>query len=134
MLTFSAFLGGSSSDEDSDSGAGGLLAIFAAPIVATLIQLGISRSREYLADETGARLSGDPEARASALARLERSAERNPAAAEPATASLFIVNPLAGGGVARLFSTHPPMQDRIDRLLALARARESVPSVLAGVS
>jgi heat shock protein HtpX len=90
------------------------------PVVATLIQLGVSRSREYLADETGARISGDPEALANALARLERGAEARPVAVEPATASLFIVNPLSGATVAGLFSTHPPMKERIERLLQMA--------------
>ena len=95
------------------------------PLAATLIQLGISRSREYLADETGAEVSGDPLALASALARLEQAAAVVPsAAAQPATASLFIVNPFAGGeGLARLFSTHPAMADRIARLEAIAGRR-----------
>jgi heat shock protein HtpX len=93
-----------------------------APIVATLIQLGISRSREYLADETGAEISGDPLALASALDRLDHAAHVVPSeAAAPATASLFIVNPFAGGAqMARLFSTHPPTEERIARLRALA--------------
>jgi heat shock protein HtpX len=93
-----------------------------APIAATLIQLGISRSREYLADETGAVISGDPLALASALARLDQAARVLPsAAAQPATASLFIVNPFAGGAtVSRLFSTHPSTAERIARLEALA--------------
>jgi heat shock protein HtpX len=103
----------------------GILMALAAPLAATLIQLGISRSREYLADETGAEISGDPLALASALARLEQAAAVVPsAAAQPATASLFIVNPFAGGaGLARLFSTHPAMADRIARLEAIAGRR-----------
>jgi heat shock protein HtpX len=120
VLSFGLFFGGSSDSEDEGDGATGLIALLVAPLAATLIQLAISRSREYLADESGARISGDPEALASALARLERGAEARPVAALPATASLFIVNPLAGASVARLFSTHPPMQDRIDRLLEMA--------------
>ena len=108
-ISFSAFLGGSD-DEEEGSAAGGLLVALVAPIAATLIQLGISRSREYLADESGAAICGDPEALARALEKLSRGAELIPAeAAQPATASLYIVNPLSGARVARLFSTHPPM-------------------------
>ena len=120
VLSFSVLFGGASSDDDESAGATGLIALLVAPLVATLIQLGISRSREYLADETGARISGDPEALANALARLERGAEARPVAVEPATASLFIVNPLSGATVAGLFSTHPPMKERIERLLQMA--------------
>jgi heat shock protein HtpX len=120
------FLGLQGRDEEESSPAGGLLLALVAPLAATLIQLGISRSREYLADETGARLSGDPEALASALMKLEHGAAAIPAAAEPATASLFIVNPLSGGGsLLNLFSTHPSVQDRVDRLLEMAQARRS---------
>ena len=125
-ISFSAFLGGSDEEEEG-SAAGGLLVALVAPLAATLIQLGISRSREYLADESGAAICGDPEALARALDKLTRGAELIPAeAAQPATASLYIVNPLSGGGVARLFSTHPPMEDRIGRLLDLARRQASL--------
>jgi heat shock protein HtpX len=118
-------LGAHSSDEEGEHGSplAGLAMMLVAPILATLIQLGISRSREYLADETGARISGDPLALASALARLERSAHLVPSdAAQPATASLFIVNPFAGAQrMARLFSTHPSTEERIARLQTLAQ-------------
>jgi heat shock protein HtpX len=122
-LQFSAFFGGGQSDdEESGSPAGMLLMAFVAPIAATMIQLGISRSREYMADETAARLTGDPEALARALEKLERGAQRIPAHVEPATASLFIVSPLAGGrSLLSLFSTHPPMGERIARLRGMAR-------------
>jgi heat shock protein HtpX len=95
------------------------------PIAATAVQLGISRSREYLADETGAWLSGDPLALAGALARLETAAHVVPSeVAQPATASLFIVNPIAGTArMARLFSTHPATEERIARLEAMAGRR-----------
>jgi heat shock protein HtpX len=95
------------------------------PLAATLIQLGISRSREYLADETGARLSGDPLALASALERLDAVAHAGPSQrAQPATASLFIVNPFAGGArISRLFATHPSTEQRVARLRALAAGR-----------
>ncbi len=121
-LAFTGLLGGGQQDEEGHP-AQGLLFMLLAPIGATLVQLGISRSREYLADETGARLTGDPLALASALAALQRSAEVVPSEAAPATASLFIVNPFGGAmaGLARLFSTHPPAEERIRRLEALAR-------------
>jgi heat shock protein HtpX len=120
-LTFGAFYGGHSDDEDS-SPAGALVAALVAPLAATLIQLGISRSREYHADETGARISGDPEALASALLKLERGAHAIPADAAPATASLFIVNPFgAMETAASWFSTHPATRERVERLMLLAR-------------
>jgi len=135
-LSFSSVFGGSNNDEDSTSTnpVGGLLAALVAPIAATLIQLGISRSREYLADDTGARISGDPEALASALIRLEHASERIPVdAASPATASLFIVNPFGPSqALSRWFSTHPSTAERVERLSRIARSlgrriRPSVP-------
>jgi len=122
-LMWTGLLGGGGRDEEGHP-AQGLLFMLLAPIGATLVQLGISRSREYLADETGARLAGDPLALASALEKLQASAEVVPSAAPtPATASLFIVNPFGaiGSGIARLFSTHPPAEERIRRLRELAR-------------
>lgn len=112
---------GSRDGEEQGSTAGGLLFMLMAPIGATLVQLGISRSREYLADESGSRLSGDPLALATALEKLHADAEAAPAQVEPATASLHIVNPFgATGGLTRLFSTHPPAEERIRRLRAMA--------------
>jgi heat shock protein HtpX len=91
--------------------------VIVAPIVALLVQLAISRSREYGADASGAALSEDPEGLAQALERIQRGAERVPYAhAGPATAHLFIVNPFSGRSLARLFSTHPPVEERIARL------------------
>lgn len=122
-LQFAAIFGGASRDEEEDRGSagGGLLVALVAPIAATLVQLGISRSREFLADETGARISGDPMALASALRKLHMGAQRIPADVAPATASLFIVNPFAGGQtLMNLFSTHPPMEKRVERLMSLA--------------
>jgi heat shock protein HtpX len=122
-----AFAGLFGRSEDSDeSPAGGLAFALLAPLTASLVQLGISRSREYLADETGARLTGDPLALAGALEKLHGAAEALPARTEPAMASLFIVNPLAGlgGRLLGLFSTHPPAEERIRRLRAMtAQAR-----------
>src|SRR6266545_3435353 len=117
------FGGGRSSNEDGRSHPlAGLLGIILAPIAAMLIQLAISRSREFLADESGARLSGDPLALARALRRIEMRSQRVPlTAGSPATAHLFIINPFSGGGLTRLFATHPPTTERIQRLEAMAR-------------
>lgn len=123
VLQFSLLFGGGRDREgEGGSALGGLFAILVAPLAATLVQLGISRSREFLADERGAQLSGDPEALASALRKLEHGARRVPVAVEPATASLFIVNPLAatGGSLLRLFSTHPSTEERVARLMEMA--------------
>jgi heat shock protein HtpX len=90
-----------------------------APIAATLIQMAISRSREYEADAGAARVSGKPEALASALAKLSISASRKPMDANPSTAHMFIVNPLSGGTIMGLFSTHPPPEKRIERLMKM---------------
>jgi heat shock protein HtpX len=122
-LSFGALFGGR--DEEEGGVAEGLLFALVAPIAATVVQLGISRSREYQADETGARLTGDPEGLARALLRLESAAEVVPAAtAHPATASLFIVSPLMRpGAVLRLFSTHPATDDRVARLRAMPPGR-----------
>lgn len=119
-LQFSSLFGGASEDEDRPA-AGGLLCALAAPLAATLVQLGMSRSREFLADETGARIANDPVALATALQKLEAGADAVPGEAALATASLFIVNPLAGmGRLAGLFATHPSTAARVQRLLALA--------------
>ena len=124
VLQFSAFFGGAQDDEEGGSTAGSLAMALVAPIAATLVQLAISRSREYLADETGARLAGDPDALAAALESLALGTAHVPASVQPATASLFIVNPFAGmGGLMKLFSTHPPMEERVRRLRAMARAQ-----------
>ncbi|MGE0820945.1 MAG: zinc metalloprotease HtpX [Candidatus Binatia bacterium] len=124
-LSFAAFFGGNQEDnEEGGSAASSLLFIFIAPLVSMLVQFAISRAREYLADETGAHLANDPEALARALEKLERGAEQIPAeTAQPATASLYIINPLLGGGqLANLFSTHPPTAERTRRLRALVGA------------
>jgi heat shock protein HtpX len=111
---------GRSDDDEGGSTLGTLALAIVAPIAATLVQLAISRSREFEADATGARLCGDPESLARALEKLERGAEAIPADVAPATASLYIVNPFAGvGGLLNLFSTHPSMEERIARLRAM---------------
>jgi heat shock protein HtpX len=104
--------------ERGSGGFGALLMIIVAPIAASLIQLAISRSREYEADATGAATTGDPYALARALQKLDAYSKRIPMEASPSTAHLFIVAPLLGsGGIASLFSTHPPMKERIRRLI-----------------
>jgi len=119
-LSFATWFGGAANEEEEGGGGSGLLATIVAPIAATLIQLGISRSREYQADETGARISGDPEALASALSKLESSARALPVSAPAATASLFIVNPLGAVlSLSKWFSTHPQTEERVARLLAM---------------
>ncbi len=123
MARWAAIFGGFRGDDD-EGGAGFLgtivLAILA-PIAAMLIQMAISRSREYLADETGARIARDPEGLARALEKLAVASHRIPMVeAKPATSHLFIVNPLSGGSLMTLFSTHPPIEERIRRLRSLA--------------
>lgn len=122
VLSFGAMFGGTRDDDSPGSALGGLVLILVAPIAALLIQLAISRSRELSADETGARLTGDPESLARALIALDRSAHRIlPAHAQPATASLFIVNPFGAlDRATRWFSTHPSTEERVARLRALS--------------
>jgi heat shock protein HtpX len=117
--------GGYGGRDDREQGAGGviavLLTVILAPIAALLIQLAVSRSREYQADRTGAEVSGDPLALASALRKLERATQVVPSqTAQPAFAHLYIVNPLRGQTLSGLFSTHPPIEDRIRRLEEMA--------------
>ncbi len=113
------FGGRNSDDEEGSNPVAGILMMILAPIAAMLVQMAISRSREFLADETGAQMSGNPLSLASALRRLHAEAERIPMNASPATAHMFIVNPLSGGSFMKLFSTHPPMEERIARLEAM---------------
>jgi heat shock protein HtpX len=114
-------------DDDNPLGAVGAIAmLILAPLAAALIQMAVSRSREYQADESGAYLSHDPEALASALLKLESAARQVPPPAnlQPAEAHMFIVNPLAGlrgRGFTRLFMSHPPTEDRVARLQAISR-------------
>jgi heat shock protein HtpX len=123
MARWGAIFGGAGQSDDDEGGAGFLSLIvmsILAPIAAMLIQLAISRSREYLADETGARLSHRPESLARALEKLEMASQRIPMEnAQAATAHMFIVNPLSGRSFASLFSTHPPIEERIRRLRSM---------------
>jgi heat shock protein HtpX len=115
------FLGGSRDDRDRGGGGlGALLMLILAPIAALLIQMAVSRSREYAADETGAHITGNPYALASALSKLEAYSRRVPMQATPSTAHLFIIQPLVGMNFASLFSTHPPTAKRIERLTGRA--------------
>ena len=113
------FGGGRSSNDREGNPIGGLLMIILAPIAAMLIQMAISRSREYLADEGGAKMSGNPLYLAGALKKLEVKSKQIPMEANTATAHMFIVSPLRGGGFTKLFSTHPPMEERVARLEAM---------------
>lgn len=119
MAQWGAIFGGFGGRDDEGRGGGGLgLLIMAivAPLAALLIQMAISRSREYSADQTGAKTSHKPLSLASALRKLEYASRRMPLDANPSTAHLFIVNPLSGKGMASLFSTHPPVEERVARL------------------
>jgi heat shock protein HtpX len=120
---WSLFFGGMGRSSDREGGGnpiGVLLTALLAPLAATLIQLAISRTREYAADETGAHASGDPLALASALQKLGAASQARPLDASPQTAHLFIVNPLFGRSLMQLFSTHPSLEDRVARLYKLA--------------
>ena len=116
VARFGFFFGGMGDRNDRRGGAGSLLMLILAPIAAVLIQLAVSRSREYQADETGAHFTGNPYALASALAKLDAYSRRVPMAATPSTAHLFIIQPLLGINFGSLFSTHPPVAKRIERL------------------
>jgi heat shock protein HtpX len=121
MAQWAAIFGGGSRDRDGDRG--GVIGLIAmailAPIAATIIQMAISRSREYLADEGGSHISGRPYDLASALEKLSRASEVIPLAANPSTAHMFIVNPLKGRSLMNFFSTHPPIEERVARLRSM---------------
>ena len=118
MAQWAAIFGGVSRDDDEGGGGiiGLILMAILAPIAATVIQMAISRSREFLADDGGARVSGKPYGLASALEKLSRASQVVPMNANPSTAHMFIVNPLTGRSFMNLFSTHPPVEERIERL------------------
>ena len=118
MARFAAFFGGGRDRDDEGGGAlAGLVTIIVAPIAAMLIQLWISRTREYQADASGAEIAGNPNGLASALQKLESYSKRIPMDASPSTAHMFIMHPFSGRSMMNLFSTHPPTQKRIERLL-----------------
>lgn len=121
MAQWAAIFGGASRDNDEEGGGivGLIFMAILAPIAATIIQMAISRSREYLADEGGAKVSKKPYGLAGALEKLSRASQAVPMDANPSTAHMFIVNPLSGKSLMNLFSTHPPVEERIARLKSM---------------
>jgi heat shock protein HtpX len=121
VIQWGAIFGfGRSDDEEGGTGMlGALVMAIVFPIAAMIIQLAISRSREYGADATGAQIAGSPDGLANALLKLESAAHRIPMQVNPSTSHLFIVNPLSGASMARLFSTHPPIPERVEKLRAM---------------
>ena len=120
MIKWAAIFGMGGNDEEGGNPLLAIVLAIVAPIAAMLIQMAISRSREYLADRTGAQLAGNPRHLAGALEKLDAYSRRLPMKqGNPATAHMFIVNPFSGQNLANLFSTHPPVQERIQRLMAL---------------
>jgi heat shock protein HtpX len=121
MAGWALMFGGRGNSRDDRAGLSSLFLIILAPIAATLLQLAVSRSREYEADAGGARIAHNPLALASALGKISQANQVKPVDnAGPATAHMFIVNPLRAGGISKLFSTHPPVAERINRLRAMA--------------
>ena len=127
MAQWAAMFGGLSRSDDEGEGGGGIVGMLAmmilAPIAAMIIQMAISRTREFAADKTGAQMSGDPLGLASALGKLGIASERIPMDASPQTAHMFIVHPLSGRSLMNLFSTHPALEERIARLQSMAGQR-----------
>ena len=134
MAQWGLMFGGFGGRRDDDEGAGGtigaILMIILAPIAAMLIQAAISRSREFEADAAGARICGNPMSLANALRKLHAGVQRIPMNANPATAHMFIVSPLRGGGIISLFSTHPPMEERIARFFQQVTKKEFFEQVI----
>lgn len=128
MAQWAMIFGGRSSDDEEGSSnpLAAVVMMIVGPIAAMLVQMAISRAREYGADETGALISGRPLSLANALRKLQMAAQQIPMDANPATSHMFTVNPLSGEGITRLFSTHPPIEERIARLEAMARGRAMV--------
>lgn len=119
MAQWAMIFGGRRDDDDGGSPIAAIVMMIVAPIAAMLIQMAISRSREYAADEGGARLHGNPLALANALRKLHKGTQLIPTHASPATSHMLIVSPLSGGAMMKLFSTHPPIEERIARLEAM---------------
>jgi heat shock protein HtpX len=120
MAQWGMIFGGRSRSNDGGNPIAVLVMIIVAPLAASLIQMAISRSREYLADEAGAQISGHPRSLANALHKLTSYNKQIPMQVNPASAQMYIVNPLTGGQLANLFSTHPPIEERIRRLMVLS--------------
>jgi heat shock protein HtpX len=115
-----ALIFGGGRDEDSNP-LGALFMAILAPVAAVIIQMAVSRSREYQADQTGAKIAGNPDSLASALEKLSMASKRVPMAASPATSHMFIVRPFSGQSLLSLFSTHPPVEKRVERLRGMKR-------------
>ncbi|KAI9133775.1 M48 family metalloprotease [Acaryochloris sp. CCMEE 5410] len=129
MVSYSFWFCGSRGNDRESNPIGALLMVVLAPLSATILQLGISRTREFSADETAARLTGQPRALAQALSRLESNAQRNALGGNPAFAPLLIINPPARQWLSNLFTTHPSTRDRINRLLKLEQQLQRRPSI-----
>lgn len=123
MAQWAMIFGGRHDDEEGGNPIAAIVMMIVGPIAAMIVQMAISRSREYGADEGGARISGNPMYLANALKKLHMASQRIPMDANPATSHMFIVNPLSGGGLLRLFSTHPPIEERIARLESMRMGR-----------
>ncbi len=122
MAQWSMMFGGRRNSEGGGGGVATIVMMMVAPLAASMIQMAISRSREYIADADGAQISGNPQALASALEKLSGANIQRPMNVNPASAQMYIVNPLSRGILAKLFTTHPPMEERIRRLLAMGTA------------
>jgi heat shock protein HtpX len=122
MAQWAMIFGGHRGDDDEGGGPiAALVMMIVGPIAALIIQMAISRSREYGADEDGARIAGNPRYLSGALRKLDMASKKIPMDANPSTSHMFIVNPLSGGGILKLFSTHPPIEERIARLESMGR-------------
>lgn len=121
MAQWTMIFGGRSNDDEGGSPVASIVMMIVGPIAAMLVQMAISRSREYGADKNGAEICNNPSSLANALLKLDSASKQIPMNAIPATSHIFIVNPLTGGGILRLFSTHPPIEARVARLEAMRR-------------
>ena len=122
MAQWAMIFGGNRGDDDEGgSPVAAIVMMIVGPIAAMIVQMAISRSREYVADEGGARIAGNPRYLSGALRKLDAASKQIPMDANPATSHMFIVNPLSGGGILKLFSTHPPIEERIARLESMGR-------------
>ena len=123
MAQWAMIFGGNRGDDDEGGGpVAAIVMMIVGPIAAMIVQMAISRSREYIADEGGASISGNPRYLSGALRKLDSASKKIPMNANPATSHMFIVSPLSGGGILKLFSTHPPIEERIARLESMGRS------------
>jgi heat shock protein HtpX len=121
MAQWAMIFGGHRDDDEGGNPFAAIAMMIVGPIAALIVQMAISRSREYAADQGGAQIAGNPRYLAGALRKLHRASQQIPMNANPATSHMFIVNPLSGGGLLKLFSTHPPIEERIARLESMGR-------------